>query len=73
MTWLHWAGIALLGAVGVWSVISVRAAERAWQDDQDTPQPRFLNTYCSQCGRDFGPGDHGYSHCANHQHEHGRE
>lgn len=28
--------------------------------------PRFEHTYCSQCGREFGPGDHGYSHC--HQH-----
>lgn len=29
--------------------------------------PRFEKTYCSQCGREFGPGDHGYSHCADHQ------
>lgn len=29
--------------------------------------PRFAKTYCSQCGREFGPGDNGYSHC--HQHE----
>lgn len=28
--------------------------------------PRFKATYCSQCGRAFGPGDHGYSHCKNH-------
>lgn len=28
--------------------------------------PRFPKTYCSQCGGEFGPGDHGYSHCANH-------
>lgn len=27
---------------------------------------RFPNTYCSQCGREFGPGDHGYSHCSDH-------
>lgn len=29
-------------------------------------KPRFGNVSCSQCGRDFGPGDHGYSHCSNH-------
>jgi hypothetical protein len=23
---------------------------------------------CSQCGGDFGPGDHGFSHCENHAH-----
>ena len=28
--------------------------------------PRFPATSCSQCGTDFGPGDHGYSHCENH-------
>jgi len=30
------------------------------------PPPRFLVTYCSSCGEAFGPGDHGYSHCADH-------
>lgn len=24
-------------------------------------------TSCSQCGRSFGPGKHGFSHCANHE------
>ena len=28
--------------------------------------PRFEQTSCSQCGRDFGPGDHGFSHCDQH-------
>ena len=28
--------------------------------------PRFENVSCSSCGRDFGPGDWGYSHCADH-------
>lgn len=28
--------------------------------------PKFENTYCSQCGAEFGPGDHGYSHCSDH-------
>jgi hypothetical protein len=30
-------------------------------------QPRFANVSCSQCGRDFGPGEHGYSHCSDHE------
>ena len=29
---------------------------------------RFDKTYCSQCGKEFGPGDHGFSHCENHKH-----
>ena len=28
--------------------------------------PKFANIYCSQCGSDFGPGDHGYSSCISH-------
>jgi hypothetical protein len=32
--------------------------------------PRFPNVYCSQCGSEFGPGDHGFSHCWNHQYGH---
>lgn len=27
---------------------------------------RFEKTYCSQCGGEFGPGEHGYSHCEDH-------
>jgi hypothetical protein len=30
-------------------------------------QPKFAETFCSQCGRAFGPGDHGYSHCSDHR------
>lgn len=29
--------------------------------------PRFRAVFCSQCGGEFGPGDHGYSHCRDHQ------
>ena len=29
--------------------------------------PRFLATYCSQCGRENGPGDAGTSHCWQHR------
>jgi hypothetical protein len=31
------------------------------------PAPRFQSTSCSECGRDFGPGFHGYSHCSSHR------
>lgn len=27
---------------------------------------RFDKTFCSNCGREFGPGDHGFSHCDQH-------
>ena len=30
------------------------------------PKYKFDNVSCSQCGRDFGPGDHGFSHCIDH-------
>ena len=29
--------------------------------------PKFDKTFCSNCGREFGPGDHGFSHCHQHQ------
>ena len=28
---------------------------------------KFDETWCSQCGREMGPGDHGYSHCREHK------
>jgi hypothetical protein len=28
--------------------------------------PRFKNTFCSQCGIDLGPGEHGASSCVEH-------
>jgi len=28
--------------------------------------PRFEETFCSQCGDGFGPGDSGFSHCTDH-------
>lgn len=30
-------------------------------------EPRFKETFCSQCGKSLGPGDSGVSHC--HQHD----
>jgi len=32
------------------------------------PQYKFPVVTCSQCGGEFGPGDHGFSHCENHKH-----
>jgi hypothetical protein len=29
--------------------------------------PKFNETFCSQCGKSFGPGDTGYSHCSDHR------
>jgi hypothetical protein len=34
-----------------------------------TVRPRFWQTYCSQCGQEFGPGDCGFSHCSDHKGE----
>ena len=33
----------------------------------DRIMSKFNDTYCSQCGQSFGPGNHGYSHCDNHK------
>jgi hypothetical protein len=32
-----------------------------------SPPPSFPETWCSQCGKGFGPGNHGFSHCEDHQ------
>jgi hypothetical protein len=29
--------------------------------------PKFEETFCSQCGQAFGPGNSGYSHCDQHK------
>jgi len=29
--------------------------------------PAHQMVYCSQCGRGFGPGNHGFSHCSSHK------
>lgn len=34
----------------------------------DLPKARFANVICSNCGRAFGPGDSGFSHCQSHRH-----
>lgn len=32
-----------------------------------TKSPKYTETFCSQCGGAFGPGDSGFSHCDQHQ------
>ena len=43
------------------------ATENHTRIEAVTPKPRFEKTACSQCGREFGPGDHGFSHCSDHR------
>jgi len=40
---------------------------------QDGKAPRYPEVGCSQCGRRFGPGDHGFSHCDSHKHLKGHD
>ena len=47
-------------------ILSTAAAQPA------QPEPakhRFNNVSCSQCGREFGPGNFGFSHCSDHSGE----
>jgi hypothetical protein len=54
----------------VWNVCKdVLAAEikrRIAAADIAAAAPRFDNVGCSECGRGFGPGNAGFSHCADH-------
>jgi hypothetical protein len=43
-----------------------------YRAQQAATPPRFSRTFCSSCGREFGPGNHGFSHCENHAHLRGR-
>lgn len=43
--------------------INTQSRER----NQQPSRPKFRETWCSDCGRGFGPGDNGFSHCRNHQ------
>lgn len=47
-------------------VAAVKPVESA--PSQGPPNyPRHQMVYYSQCGRGFGPGNHGFSHCGNHK------
>lgn len=56
--------------VSHWRERALKAEARLSEIEAQSPVsaigPRFQNVSCSQCGRDFGPGDHGYSHCQDH-------
>lgn len=36
-------------------------------NDLAKAESRYQETFCSQCGAEFGPGDTGYSHCSQHR------
>lgn len=40
-------------------------------EEEEDSVPKFEKTFCSQCGGEFGPGEHGYSHCSDHKHPRG--
>ena len=42
-------------------------AENTKEVIAERSKPRFKNVSCSNCGKDFGPGDHGFSHCESHK------
>ena len=44
----------------------IERIQKAANDAAKTVKPKFEETFCSQCGESFGPGDSGYSHCKDH-------
>jgi len=38
-----------------------------WHAALKSIQPRFPETFCSQCGKSLGAGDSGVSHCGDHK------
>ncbi|WP_175878870.1 hypothetical protein [Burkholderia sp. BCC0097] len=54
----------------VWNVcqdvLKAEIARRIAAADLASAAPRFANVYCSRCGRKFGPGNAGFSSCADH-------
>ena len=55
----------MLNASPVWAI---RRNGGDSSSDAKPPAYRFLNVTCSQCGGEFGPADHEFSHCENHKH-----
>lgn len=47
--------------VGPWPMLASHAPA-------DIPRYKYPETFCSQCGGEFGPGNQGFSHCENHKH-----
>ncbi|MCA8145442.1 hypothetical protein [Burkholderia vietnamiensis] len=54
----------------VWNICKAaldgEIAQRIADADLAAAAPRFDNVDCSACGRSFGPGNSGFSHCAEH-------
>ncbi|WP_230971887.1 hypothetical protein [Burkholderia anthina] len=54
----------------VWNVckaaLDAEIAQRIADADLAAAAPRFANVYCSGCGQKFGPGNAGFSGCADH-------
>lgn len=54
----------------VWNVckdvLTAEIKRRIADADLAGAAPRFDNVGCSECGRGFGPGNTGFSHCADH-------
>ncbi|ESS41331.1 hypothetical protein [Burkholderia cenocepacia] len=54
----------------VWSVckaaLDAEIAKRIADADLAAAPPHFANVYCSGCGQKFGPGNAGFSSCADH-------
>ncbi|WP_438332885.1 hypothetical protein [Burkholderia pseudomallei] len=54
----------------VWNVckdvLTAEIKRRVADADLAGAAPRFDNVGCSECGRGFGPGNTGFSHCADH-------
>ncbi|MBN3744643.1 hypothetical protein G3N96_04230 [Burkholderia sp. Se-20373] len=54
----------------VWNVckdaLAAEIKRRIAEADLGAAAPRFENIGCSECGRGFGPGNAGFSHCSDH-------
>ncbi|MDT6993859.1 hypothetical protein [Burkholderia cenocepacia] len=54
----------------VWNIckaaLDAEIAKRIADADLAAAAPRFANVYCSGCGQKFGPGNAGFSCCADH-------
>lgn len=47
-------------------VLKAEINRRIAEADIAAAAPRFANVYCSSCGQKFGPGNGGFSSCADH-------
>lgn len=59
----------IVGKVNGWSPAVAKAMTRfeaGMSMRRAKEPPKFDKTYCSQCGGEFGPGNSGFSHCADH-------